>query len=134
MAESMNNVSIVGRLGRDPELRQTAGGTPVANMGLAVDGRGDDDVSWIDVVLFGKSAEAAAKHLSKGRRVGVQGRLQQRRWETKDGGKRSTVEVVASAWFFLDAKPQGERESQPDMPADRPRVNPSPASGDDMPF
>lgn len=124
MAESMNVVAIVGRLGRDPELRNTGSGNPVANIVLAVDGRGDEEVSWIDVVAFGKTAEAAATYLNKGRRVGVQGRLRQSRWETKEGGKRSKVEVIASAWFFLDSKGDGASQNTAptggDLPVDRP--------------
>lgn len=106
MAESLNTVALVGRLGRDPELRTTAGGTPVCNLSLAVDGRGEDAVSWIEVTLFGKSAEAAAEHLAKGRRIGVQGRLEQRRWQAQDGSNREKVGVVADRFQFLDSREQ----------------------------
>ncbi len=97
----------MGRLTRDPELRYTPNGTAVSNISLAVNRRwkGDDqtkeEVSFFDIVVFGKQAENCSEYLEKGRQVLIEGRLQQRRWETDDGQKRSKVEVVASNVQFL---------------------------------
>ena len=90
-----NKVILIGNLTRNPELRYTPNGTPVAALGLAVSRRykqGDDlkeEVCFVDIVVFGKQAEHCGQYLSKGNGVIVDGRLQQRRWETEDGQKRS---------------------------------------------
>jgi len=101
-----NKVILVGNLTRNPELRYTTSGTPVASLGLAVSRRykqGDDlkeEVCFVDIVVFGKQAEHCGQYLSKGNGVIVDGRLQQRRWETEDGQKRSKHEVVAQTITF----------------------------------
>ena len=98
-----NKCIFIGNLTRGIELRYTPNGTSVGSFGLAVNRRfkqGDelkDEVLFIDVVTFGKQAENAAKYLSKGSKVTVEGRLQQRRWETEDGQKRSKHEVVTES-------------------------------------
>lgn len=91
---NLNNVALTGNLTRDIELKTTANGTQVANATIAVNGFKEGDTSFIDLVMFGKTAEVAAKYTAKGQQIGVSGRLQQRSWEAKDGTKRSTVEVV----------------------------------------
>jgi single-strand DNA-binding protein len=104
-----NRVIFVGNLTRDVEVRYTPGGTPAANFGLAVNSKfkqGDDakeEVLFIDVVVFGKQAEACGQYLAKGRQVLVEGRLRQRRWE-KDGQKHQKEEVVANTVRFLSKK------------------------------
>ena len=106
----LNRCTLIGRLTRDPEIRQTAGGGTVASLRLAVNTRrkvGDaweDTPGFYDVVCFGRTAETAGSYLVKGRRVGVDGRLQWREWDGKDGGKRQAVEVVANDVFFLDSR------------------------------
>jgi single-strand DNA-binding protein len=108
---SYNRTILMGHLTRDIELRYTPGGTPVATMGMASNRRfkqGDDlkeDVLFIDVVAFGKQAEHCSQYLKKGSGVLIEGRLQQRRWETEDGQKRSKHEVVAQTVTFLDKRP-----------------------------
>ena len=106
----MNKVQLMGRLTRDPELRVTQSGTPVLNVGLAVDRRfareGQQDVDFFDLVVWGKSAEAFSAHLGKGRQIAVSGRLQQRTYETQDGAKRHVVEVVVEDWYFCGPKPE----------------------------
>lgn len=103
-----NKVILIGNLTRSIELRYTPSGTPVGSFGLAMNRRfkqGDElkeEVLFIDVVTFGKHAENAAKYLSKGSKVNVEGRLQQRRWETETGDKRSKHEVVAENILYLD--------------------------------
>jgi len=107
----LNRVTLVGRLTRDPEVRYTSGGMPIVNLGLAVNGRQKDAASgqWVekpnffDVKLFGERFERLATHLEKGRRVGVDGRLEWSSWET-DGQKRSKVEIVANELQFLDGR------------------------------
>lgn len=102
-----NKVILLGNLTRNPELRYTPSGTPVATLGLAVSRRyrqGEDlkeEVCFVDIVVFGKQAEHCGQYLSKGNGVIVDGRLQQRRWETEDGQKRSKHEVVAQTVTFM---------------------------------
>ncbi len=114
---AFNKVIQIGTLTRNPELRYTPSGTPVANFGLAVNRRykqADDqkeEVCYIDIVVFGKQAELCGQYLSKGDGAIIDGRLQQRRWETEDGQRRSKHEVVAQSVTFLP-KRQGQ---SPDM-------------------
>lgn len=104
---SLNNVVLLGNLTRDPEVRYTPSGTPVATLGLAVNNRmkqGDewkDDPCFIDVVVFGKQAESCGEYLSKGQPVLVEGRLRYRSWEGQDGQKRSKHEVSAFRVQFM---------------------------------
>jgi single-strand DNA-binding protein len=116
MAGDINRVTLVGRLTRDPELRHLPSGTPVLQLGLAVNGRQKDEAgnwtdkpNFFDVKVFGNQAEMLANHLAKGRRVGIAGRLDWSSWEAQDGGKRSKVEVIANTVQFLDSR--GEQTS-----------------------
>ncbi|HET7129103.1 MAG TPA: single-stranded DNA-binding protein [Gaiellaceae bacterium] len=118
MAGDINRVTIVGRLTRDPELRQLPSGSSVLQLGVAVNGRQRDDAgnwsdkpNFFDVKVFGNQAEMLANHLSKGRRVGVDGRLDWSSWEATDGTKRSKVEIVAQSVQFLDSRGDGESTS-----------------------
>ena len=110
---SFNKVILMGNLTRDPEVRYNPSGTAVVNFSLALNRKykqGEEfkeEVSYIDVVVFGKQAENCGQYLSKGSAVLVDGRLQQRRWETDDGQKRSKVEVVAISVQFMPKKSQG---------------------------
>jgi single-strand DNA-binding protein len=115
MAGDINRVTLVGRLTRDPELRHIPSGTAVLELGLAVNGRQQDESgNWVDkpnffdVKVYGRQAETLAQHLQKGRRVGVDGRLDWRSWEAQDGSKRSKVDVVAQNVQFLDSRGDGE--------------------------
>lgn len=102
-----NKVILIGNLTKNPELRYTPNGTPVTSFGLAVNRRfkqGTDlkeEVCYVDIVVFGKQAEHCGQYLSKGNGAIIDGRLQQRRWETEDGQKRSKHEVVAQTVTFL---------------------------------
>jgi single-strand DNA-binding protein len=102
----MNNVSLIGNLTREPELRSAKGGA-VCQLRIAVDnpGRGGEP-TYVDMATFGKHAEACAAHLGKGRQVAVSGRLVFREWEARDGSKRSAHEVRGSVQF-LGAKAEG---------------------------
>ncbi len=108
-----NKVILMGNLTRNPELRYTPSGTPVASFGLAVSRRfkqgGDlkEEVCFVDIVVFGKQAEHCGQYLSKGNGVIVEGRLQQRRWETEEGQKRSKHEVVAQTVTFMPKRQDG---------------------------
>ena len=110
MAADLNRVTLVGRLTRDPELRHTASGDGIASLRLACSSRGRDEngqwtdkPNYFDVTVFGRQAESVAQYMGKGRRVGVDGRLQWREWEAQDGSRRQAVEVVAQDVFFLDS-------------------------------
>jgi single-strand DNA-binding protein len=111
MAGDINTVVLVGRLTRDPELKHLPSGTPVLEMGLAVNGRRQDETgNWVDkpnffdVKVFGNQAEMLSRNLVKGRRVGIDGRLDWSSWDAQDGTKRSKVEVIAQSVQFLDSK------------------------------
>ena len=112
----LNHIVLMGRLTRDPELRRTQAGIAVTSFRLAVDrdyqskdGSGDKQADFIDVVAWRQTAEFVAKYFSKGRMAVVSGRLQIRDWTDRDGGKRTTAEVVADNVYFGDSK----RDSAP---------------------
>jgi single-strand DNA-binding protein len=124
MAGDINRVTIVGRLTRDPELRHLQSGNPVLQLGVAVNGRQKDETgNWVDkpnffdVKVFGNQAEMLAQHLSKGRRIGVDGRLDWSSWEAQDGSKRSKVEIVAQSVQFLDSRGEGAEGERQFVPA-----------------
>ncbi len=107
---SLNKVFIMGNLTRDPELRYVPSGTAVATFTVAVNrvytsqaGEKKEEVSFIRVVVWGRRAEVCGEYLSKGSPVFVEGRLQSRSWETQDGQKRNTIEVIADNVQFLRA-------------------------------
>lgn len=106
----LNKVFVMGRLARDPELRRTQNGTPVAVFTLAVDrdfkdkATGERGTDWIDVVAWRQTGEFVSRYFSKGRMAVVEGRLQMRDWTDKDGNKRRSAEVVADAVYFGDSK------------------------------
>lgn len=104
----MNNVCLVGRLTRDPELRHTANETPVCNFTLAVDRRfksdGQPTADFINIIAWQNTAEFVEKWFTKGMRVFAVGRIQTRNWEDRDGNKRYSTEVVADQVGFADGK------------------------------
>src|SRR3978361_232752 len=115
MAANINRVVLVGNLTKDPELRHTGGGTPVCSLRIAgntrrKDGTGHaaDKPNYFSISVFGNQAESCAQYLSKGRPVAIDGRLEWREWEAKDGGgKRESVEVVADSVQFLGTRDSG---------------------------
>lgn len=114
----MNQVQLIGRLTREPELKQTQQGTPVTTFTLAVDRRfRKDAVDFIDIVAWRSTAEFAAKYFRKGKRVAVTGSIQVRRWDDKDGNKRKAVEVVADSVEFADGKDQNAGDYAADQMA-----------------
>jgi single-strand DNA-binding protein len=139
---NLNKVILMGNLTRDPELRYTPSGTPVANFGLAVSRRytqGEErkeEVCFIDIVAFGRQAEVVGEYLSKGRPVLIEGRLQWRSWESPDGQKRSKHEVVAeNVQFMPRARDEGTgRPSQAEPPGGGEELDMAPPEDDDIPF
>lgn len=118
-----NKVILIGNLTRDPELRYTPQGTTVCNFGIAVNRKYKqaeemkEEVTFINIVVFGKQADTCGQYLNKGSAVLIEGRLQERRWETEDGQKRSRHEVVAQSVRFMPRRqgPAGT-ESMGDAP------------------
>ncbi len=117
MARSLNQVTLMGNLTRDPDLRETPTGQKVTSFGLALNrsykdsnGEWQEATDFVDVVCWGPLAERVDQYLSKGRKCLVQGRLQSRNWE-QDGQKRSKVEVLASDVTFLDSRGSSEESS-----------------------
>ena len=105
----LNNIVLMGRLVRDPELRRTGSGTAVASLTLAVDRdyksqSGEKETDFIDIVAWRSTAEFVCKYFTKGRMAVVEGRLQIRDWTDRDGGKRRSAEVVAENVYFGDSK------------------------------
>ena len=113
---SFNKVILMGNLTKDPELRYTPRGAPVSEFTLAVSRRfrqgeeSRDEVCFIDIVVFGKQADYCGQYLTKGSGVIIDGRLNQRRWETIDGQKRSKHEVVALNVTFMPKRHDGSVE------------------------
>ncbi len=111
MAKDLNKVMIIGRLGKDPEMRYTPGGSPVTTFSVATgrqwkDGNGDmrEETEWFNVVTWNKLAEICNEHLRKASRVYVEGRLQTRQWQDQDGQTRYRTEVIASDMIMLDSR------------------------------
>jgi len=111
---SVNKVIILGRLGQDPELKYTPGGAPVCNFSLATteawtdkSGQKQEKTEWHRIVVWGKLAELCNQYLSKGRQAFVEGRLQTRSWDDKDGNKRYTTEINASTVQFIGGPSAG---------------------------
>src|SRR6266513_6282539 len=108
---NINRVVLVGNLTKDPELRHTPSGTAVCKLRIAVNtrqkdpqGNWGDKPNYFDVTVFGNQAESAAQYLSKGRPVGVDGRLDWREWDAQDGTKRQAVEIIAESVQFLGGR------------------------------
>ena len=141
---SLNKVILIGNLGRDPGLRYTASGQPVATFTLATNeawtnrnGEREERTEWHRIVAWGKLAERCSEYLAKGRQVYVEGRLQTREWEDKEGGKRRTTEINAQQLLML-----GRREGGPGPDVDAPPPSDPPgrttegggSADDDIPF
>jgi single-strand DNA-binding protein len=111
---SVNRAILVGRLGRDPETRYTSGGQAVCNFTLATDetyrdrnGERQKRTEWHRIVVWGKQAEIAQQYLHKGSLIFVEGRIQTRQWDDREGQKRTTVEIVASNFRMLGGRGEG---------------------------
>jgi single-strand DNA-binding protein len=111
---SVNKVILVGRLGRDPETRYTSGGQAVANFSVATDesykdrnGERQKRTEWHKIVVWGKQAEIAQQYLKKGSLVFIEGRIQSREWQDKEGQKRTSFEIVANNFRMLGGRAEG---------------------------
>ena len=150
-ATNINRVILTGNLTRDPELRALPSGTSVCNLRVACntrrkDASGEwvDKPNYFDVTVWGAQGENCAQYLSKGRPVAIDGRLEWREWEAKDGsGKRQSVDIVADSVQFLGSRDGGEENGsrftpQSDVPADTADFQSAPVGGgssdDDIPF
>jgi single-strand DNA-binding protein len=129
---SINKVLLIGNLGRDPEMRYTQGGTAVAQLNIATTrtytNKSNDRVEeteWHKVVVWGKQAESCSQYLAKGRQVYVEGRLQTRNYDDKDGNKKYVTEIVADVVQFLGSRV--EREAGAGEP-ERPRSGGKPST------
>src|SRR6266705_11209 len=114
---NINRVVLVGNLTKDPELRHTPNGTAVCKLRIAVNtrqkdaqGNWGDKPNYFDVTVWGNQGESCAQYLSKGRPVGVDGRLDWREWEAQDGSKRQAVEIIADTVQFLGSRGEGGGE------------------------
>jgi single-strand DNA-binding protein len=136
LVSSVNKVILLGRLGRDPELRYTQSGQPVADFTLATnetwndrEGKRQERTEWHRVVAWGKLAELCGQYLNKGRQAYIEGRLQTREWNDRDGNKRQTTEIVARDVVFLGGR--GEDRSPTSSSSTEPEP---PIQDDDIPF
>jgi single-strand DNA-binding protein len=136
----VNKVILIGRLGKDPEVRYTPDGTMVTNFNLATDEQRKDKngekiqrTEWHKIVTWGKLAEICGNYLVKGKLVFVEGRIQTRSWEDKDGVKRYTTEIIASNMQMLDSKGQN-KTGDSSGEADSATFSDGNAPLDDVPF
>jgi single-strand DNA-binding protein len=147
---NLNRVVITGNLTRDPELRTTPNGTSVCGLRVACNtrrkdqstGEWTDKPNYFDVTVWGMQGENCAQYLQKGRPVGVDGRLEWREWQDRDGNKRQAVDIIADSVQFLGSREAGENGGrftpQSDVPADTGDFQQAPVgagdSDDDIPF
>lgn len=146
---SLNKVMLIGNLGKDPEVRYTPSGTAVASFPVATSerfksksGEWEEKTEWHNVVLWGRQAEVAGEYLAKGKTVYIEGRLQTRKWQDRDGRDRYTTEVVGEKMQMLGARGEGggggrpagrgsaDESFGPGPSYDEPAFNPD----DDIPF
>jgi single-strand DNA-binding protein len=139
---SFNKITLVGNLGRDPELRYTPQGTPVCNFSMATNerrkdksGEMQDVTTWFRVTLWGRQAETASQYLTKGRMVYIEGRLRVDEWTDRDGKPRYTLEVNATDMQFIGGgtgaieEPLAAKAAAAESPAESPQI-----TDDDIPF
>jgi len=138
--EMVNKAILIGRLGKDPEVRYTPDGTMVTTFRLATDEQWKDKngekvqrTEWHQIVTYRKLAEICGNYLVKGKLVFIEGRIQTRSWEDKEGVKRYTTEIIANDMKMLDSKGQNKTESS-SVEADTSNTNDVGASMDDVPF
>ncbi|NNF97065.1 MAG: single-stranded DNA-binding protein [Halobacteria archaeon] len=145
MARGVNKVILIGNLGRDPEVRYSPNGGAIANITLATSeswkdkntGEQVDKTEWHRVVFFRRLAEIVGEYLKKGSKVYIEGKLQTRKWQDKDGNDRYTTEVVANEMQMLDSRGGSTSYNQDEVPAAQSTSQePAPAGDfdDDIPF
>ena len=126
MSGSVNRVILVGRLGRDPEVKYTPSGAPVAKFSLATDevfkdrsGEQQKHTEWHNIVVWNKLAEICGQYLTKGKQVYIEGSIRSRQWEDQAGNKRTSYEIIASRMQMLGSRADNERPSVPSPMAER---------------
>lgn len=139
MSRGLNKVMVIGHLGRDPEMRYTPSGRPVTTFTVAVsrswntaDGERRSETEWFNIVAWGNLAEICKQYLHKGQQVYIEGRLQTRRWEDKEGQKHTNVEVVANEMMMLGDRRDNNKSSQESEEDDESSV--PMADEDEFPF
>ena len=145
MSRGVNKVILVGNLGQKPEMRYTATQTAVANLSIATteswkdkeSGENRDKTEWHRVVFFGSLAEIAEKYLDKGSSIYVEGKIQTRKWQDKDGNDRYTTEVLGNQLTMLGSKSPSDSSNQTDSSSNTPFPDDDSGEGlsdDDIPF
>ena len=145
MSGSINKVILIGRLGRDPEVKYTPSGQAVAKFSIATDetykdrnGEQQRRTEWHNIVAWRRLAEICGEYLVKGKLVYIEGRIQTRQWEDREGNKRNTTEIVAREMKMLSPKGEGDRsESSSQQSESTPAPAPAPSpeiTDDDIPF
>jgi single-strand DNA-binding protein len=150
MSGSVNKVILIGRLGKDPEVKYTPSGTPVAKFTLATDeafkdrsGEQQKRTEWHNIVAWSKLAEICGQYLTKGKQVYIEGKIQSRQWEDQAGNKRTSYEIIARDMKMLGSKADSERAATPQSdgrssfekpaPAPEPPAEPE-ITDEDIPF
>jgi single-strand DNA-binding protein len=139
MSRGLNKVMVIGHLGRDPEMRYTPSGRPVTTFTVAVsrswntaDGERRSETEWFNIVAWGNLAEICKQYLHKGQQVYIEGRLQTRQWEDKEGQKHKNVEVVANEMMMLgDRRDNSKKSDEADQEEDQSEPM---ADEDEFPF
>ena len=144
MSNGVNKVILIGTLGKKPEMRYTATNSAVANLSIATteswkdkeSGEMRDKTEWHRVVFFGKPAETIERYLDKGSKIYVEGKLQTRKWQDKDGNDRWTTEIVGSQFNFLDSRSSQNNDASMDQSSSSslPDGDSSGISEEDIPF
>ncbi len=140
-SRSVNKVILIGNLGQDPELRYTSAGVAVATFSLATnetwkdqDGNAQERTQWHNLVAWRKLAEICGEYLKKGSRIYVEGRLQYRNYDDKNGVKRYVTEIVIDQMMMLDSKGAGHSNGGSSVPPQQQSEDVGPEKGDDLPF
>ena len=145
---SLNKIMLIGNLGKDPEIRYTSDGSPVATFSLATtenwtdkNGSRQEHTEWHTIVAWSRLADLSKRYLTKGRQVYIEGRIRSREWTDREGNKRRTTEVIATQMVLLGSRPQGADAAGASVePANRTPTEPDQAFGDagitdnDIPF
>jgi len=142
---TVNKVIILGRLGKDPEMRYAPSGTAIATFSVATNSRQKTEGEWVDktewhnILAFGKSAEFAGEYLNKGKQVFIEGRLQTSNWEDQQGQKKYKTEIVVSELQMIGSKGNNSGDSVKEETVNEPKAKEAPATPaaeeeDDLPF
>lgn len=145
---SLNKVLLIGRLGKDPEIRYTPDGSPVANFSIATsefwtdkNGNRQERTEWHNIVAWNKLADLSKRYLAKGRQVYIEGRIRTREWDDREGNKRRTTEIIANQMVLLGSRSEATEASAPAAPASQTAtpateedLSPRGITDDDIPF